>query len=378
MFSDGQNQKCYKSGGERKEKCGVSNWITAKLHQMVKEEINAGKKIVVCPYGEWGMFLTDILDKAYGIKNTLVLDNGLSKYNSNIHSVDYLKKCNTESLTLILTSISAKSSREIQNQIEALGIDICVRNILELEIEESPYKESYFRELKKLLCCKKVEGKELIRVGSSKGDGGYIMAADFDNRMCAYSCGVGNDVSWDLDIANRGMKVFMYDHTIYHLPEVHNNFTFCNFGIGKGRNCVPLREILEKNNDLDNHGLILKMDIEGAEWEVLDDISSDLLNNFKQISLELHDVCEWERREEILKVLRKVIMTHQAIWVHGNNAGRAEIANGILMPNLIEVTFIRKESYSFINEECRFPMSLDLPNLKYRSDFELGNWGAEV
>lgn len=68
-------------------------------------------------------------------------------------------------------------------------------------------------------------------------------------------------------------------------------------------------------------------------------------------------------------------MTHQAVWIHGNNAGQAEVANGILIPNLIEVTFVRKDSYLLIDAECDFPMSLDLPNLKYRNDFELGNWG---
>ncbi len=352
-----------------------STWIRAKLHQMVKEEINAGKKIVVCPYGEWGMILVDILEKAYGIKDTIILDNGLSKYNSDIHSVEDLKKWNTEDMTLILTSISVKNSKEIQNQIKGLGINICVKNILEPEIEESPHKESYFRELKKTLCCKKVEGKKLIRIGSGEGDGGYVMVDDFDNMMCAYSCGIGNDVSWDMDIAKRGIKVFMYDHTICRLPKVHNNFIFYNFGIGEGSNCLPLREILKKNDNLDNHDLILKMDIEGAEWEVLDDISSDLLSNFKQISLELHDVCKWECREEILRVLQKIRVTHQAVWIHGNNAGKAEVANGVLIPNLLEVTFVKRDSYSFVDGECVFPMSLDLPNLAYREDFELGNWG---
>ncbi len=353
----------------------MSTWIRGKLHQLVKEELNAGKEIIICPYGEWGMLLADLLEKAYGRKNTIILDNGLSKYNPDIHSVEDLSKYDTKNMTLILTSTSAKNSEEIQSQIKALGINICIKNILELETEERSYKESYFRDIKKILSCKKVVGKELIRVGSGEGDGGYIMIDDFDHTMVAYSCGIGNDVSWDMDIANKGMKVFMYDHTISRLPRVHNNFIFYNFGIGEGSKCLPLGEILKKNGHLDNRDLILKMDIEGAEWEVLNDISSDLLYNFKQISLELHDICKWEWRQKILKVLQKIRMTHQAVWIHGNNAGQAEVANGILIPNLIEVTFVRKDSYLLIDAECDFPMSLDLPNLKYRNDFELGNWG---
>ncbi len=352
----------------------MSTWIRGRLHQMVKEEINAGKRIVVCPYGEWGMFLVDLLEKAYGIKDTIILDNGLSKYNSAIHSVEELVTWDTKDMTLILTSINHKNNKEIQDQIRKLDGDIFIRNILEPEIQENPGREAYFRELKKLLCCKKVAGKEFIRVGNDEGDGGYIMVDDFDNTMRAYSCGVGNDVSWDCDIANRGMKVLLYDHTISHLPKVHNNFIFYNFGIGEADNCVPLKEILKRNHDLDNQNLILKMDIEGAEWEVLDDIPSELLNNFKQISLELHDVCKEDYCENILRVLQKMGVTHQAVWIHGNNAGKAEIAKDILIPDLIEVTFVRKDCYTFIDERCEFPMSLDLSNLKYRSDFELGNW----
>lgn len=353
----------------------MGSWIGAKLHQVVKEEIDAGKKMVVCPYGEWGMYLADILEKAYGIKDAVVLDNGLYKYNSAIYPVEDLKKWDTSDMTLLLTSVSSKNRQEIQNQIKELGIDICVKNIFEPEVEVRPDKGFYFRELKKALCCKKVEGKELIRIGSREGDGGYVMVDDFDGTMRAYSCGIGNDVSWDMDIANKEMSVFMYDHTIDHLPKVHNCFHFYRLGIGEGSDCLPLEEILKNNGDLDNRNLILKMDIEGAEWEVLTALSSKLLNHFKQIALELHDICKVEYQEKILNVLQKIKTTHQAVWIHGNNANNAEMAEGILIPNVIEVTYARRDSYKFNDAECKFPMSLDLPNLRYKADFELGNWG---
>lgn len=353
----------------------MNNWIRARLHKLIKEEINAGKRIIVCPYGEWGMVLADILEKAYGIKDTIILDNGLSKYNSEIHPVEELKEWNTEDMTIILTSISIKNSKEIERQIKELGINISIKNILQPEIQESPQKESYFQDLKKILYCKKVRKKILMRVGGDEGDGGYIMVDDFDNTIRAYSFGIGNNVSWDMDIANKGMKVFLYDHTIDHLPRVHNNFTFYKLGVGKGNNCLPLEEILNDNGDLDNHNLIMKMDVEGTEWDVLDNIPISLLSNFKQISLELHGVCKCECQEKILKILQKISVTHQAIWVHGNNADKAEVANGILIPNLIEVTYVRRDSYSFDDGACKFPIPLDLPNLMYRHDFDMGNWG---
>lgn len=352
-------------------------WVRGKLRKMIQEEIDTGRKIVVCPYGEYGMVLVDFLEKMYGIKDVIILDNGLSKYNSSIHAVEDLKGMDTKNMTLILTSISVKNNEEIKKQIKELGTDIVIRNILEPEIQNSPQKADYFQDIKKHLCCKRIREKSYVRIGGDRGDGGYIMVDDFNDKMRAYSVGIGDNVSYDSELANKGIKVFMYDHTICRLPQVHSNFIFHRLGVGTGDNCLPLEDILRENDDLDNHNLILKMDIEGAEWEALDSVSSELLSNFIQISLELHGICNLEHKEKILRTLQKISLTHQAIWVHGNNADKAEIANEILIPNLIEVTYIRKDACLFEDGACEFPMPLDLPNLARRRDFILGNWGEQ-
>ena len=66
---------------------------------------------------------------------------------------------------------------------------------------------------------KSVLGGELIRLGR-KNDGGYVMLNEFDEKMEAYSFGINDDISWDLDIANRGLNCWMYDHTIQRLPAI--------------------------------------------------------------------------------------------------------------------------------------------------------------
>lgn len=354
----------------------MRTWIRAKLNKIIREEINSGKRFAVCPYGEWGMVLTDLLQKGYGLDDVLIFDNGLSDYNSAIHSVQELQEMNTEEIVLILTSISTRNSDEINKQIRALDIPITIRDILEPEIKECSYKSQYFHDLKNLLLCKKVKNQKPIRIGGSEGDGGYVMIDDFKNSICAYSFGIGSNVSWDMDIAIRDMKVFMYDHTIYHLPQVHNNFIFKKLGVGEGEGCISLTDILKSNDHLNNHNLIMKMDIEGGEWDVLTNTPSQLLNNFKQITLELHDLCNQENGKKIFNVLKKINLTHQAIWVHGNNGNEAQKAGGILIPNLLEITYLRKDSYLFESADCVFPMLLDLPNLMYRHDFVLGNWGG--
>lgn len=56
-----------------------------------------------------------------------------------------------------------------------------------------------------------------IRLGRNF-DGGYVMADCFDDVEAAYSLGINDDVSWDFDIAMRGIDVYQYDHTIDALP----------------------------------------------------------------------------------------------------------------------------------------------------------------
>jgi hypothetical protein len=66
-----------------------------------------------------------------------------------------------------------------------------------------------------------------VRMGK-KFDGGYVMLDSFNrqNVDAAYSFGIDNDVSWDLDMARRGIDVFMFDHTISKLPRDHTKFHF--------------------------------------------------------------------------------------------------------------------------------------------------------
>ena len=77
---------------------------------------------------------------------------------------------------------------------------------------------------------KKVEYFEKARIGNA-GDGGYIMLDDFNGIEAAYSLGINDDVSWDLNIARLGIDIFQYDHTIDKLPEENSRFHWFRTGI---------------------------------------------------------------------------------------------------------------------------------------------------
>ena len=114
------------------------------------------------------------------------------------------------------------------------------------------------------------EGISLIRIGND-GDGGYVMGDIFDKVDAAYSFGIAEDVTWDKQIANRSIPVFMYDHTIDKLPEVHPKFHFFKTGICGKPNLPQMKDIgtLIKENGHQGKNLLLKMDIEGFEYPLL-------------------------------------------------------------------------------------------------------------
>ena len=81
-----------------------------------------------------------------------------------------------------------------------------------------------------LLKPKGVFGKKKIRIGSLK-DGGYVLLDDFENIKFAYSFGISNEISFDKDLADKNIDIYMYDHTINKLPFLHKKFHWKKIGI---------------------------------------------------------------------------------------------------------------------------------------------------
>ena len=230
---------------------------------------------------------------------------------------------------------------------------------------------------------KNVENQKLVRVGGDN-DGGYLMIDDFDNKKIAYSFGIGNNISWDSDVASRGLDVYMYDHTVSKITDIETNDKLHFFSVGlaatedeNGR-FATLDELIRKNNHLDNRNMILKMDIEGAEWDALFGISEDTLNRFQQIVIELHGLMNETRWELYLDVLNQIAQTHQAVHVNANNTCAYITIDGVIIPDTLEVTFYRIEGSSFRELKMNEPFydCLDQRNVEYLDEIVLGNWNV--
>lgn len=242
----------------------------------------------------------------------------------------------------------------------------------------------YYDELQDLLHISKAEGPELIRVGR-KHDGGYIMLRDLRNRGggIAYSFGLGYDVSWDKDMASRGYDVFMYDHTIDKLPDNDPRFHFFRKGLAGGTehddNLDTLDNFIKANHHEGKHDMILKMDVEGYEWDFLLSASPETLSRFSQIVFEFHGINEPGRTEKILKALHNLNRTHQLIHLHTLNIGYCVTRGGKIFGNQIEAAYALKSKYNFIHDyDVILPLDIDTPTNPDLPDIQPGEWNRKA
>jgi hypothetical protein len=160
------------------------------------------------------------------------------------------------------------------------------------------------------------------RFGSAN-DGGYLMCENLIEPLdAAYSYGVGRNDDWGCDVSRRyHVKVYQYDCFDPAHPICNGGtFVFHNECVGdrterrKSRFFDTLENQIRKNGD-SGRRLIIKMDIEGAEWDSLLAAPDELLASIPQIAMELHGFDD----PKIVEVLRKLKRNFYLVNLHFNN-----------------------------------------------------------
>jgi methyltransferase FkbM-like protein len=224
-----------------------------------------------------------------------------------------------------------------------------------------------------------VPGHSKRRIGAAR-DGGYVMLDDFAAARNALSLGIGNDVSWDLDMAARGFRVFQYDPTVAASPEASPHFAFHrNRVVGRRRQAcdVTLAEIMDRPELAADRDVIAKIDIEDAEWEVLAKTDPAVLRRIRQIAVEFGEIRRFADRDwrtVMLAAVKNITTHHACIHIHGNNWGPFTVVGGIPFPNFFEVTLVRRADYRLVPSSATFPTEFDRPNNPKMPDFHLGRW----
>jgi len=214
------------------------------------------------------------------------------------------------------------------------------------------------------------------RVGGAD-DGGYVLADCLSPAQPILSLGIGPDVSFDLELAQQGHAIVMFDHTVDALPASHPNFTWHRLGVaapaqasGDLRSLAALMALLPPSGAAP----ILKMDVEGAEWDVLAAADPDALGRFAQITLELHSLLRLD--DAAFNATAHAALTALAtrfvpIHVHANNCGPQGYVGGFALPDTLEITYIRRDLAHTVPSCTWYPTALDRSNWRGGVDYVL-------
>lgn len=179
-------------------------------------------------------------------------------------------------------------------------------------------REAIFAELQPIA----LKNCTLKRFGSAN-DGGYLMCENLIEPLDgAYSYGVGPNDDWACEVSRRyHVPVHQYDCFDPARPTCNGGtFVFHNECVGD-RNGYreshffdTLENQIKKNGDTGRR-LIIKMDIEGAEWDSLLAAPEELLASIPQITMEMHGF----DHPKIVEVLRKLKRNFYLVNLHFNN-----------------------------------------------------------
>ena len=171
-------------------------------------------------------------------------------------------------------------------------------------------REALFAEVQPV----KLTNCELARYGE-KHDGGYLACRNLLPEVrAAYSYGISGYDGWGCEISTElKVPVHQYDcfdtrhpscpggQTIFH-PECVGGSSSTDAG---GRVFDSIQGQITRNGDSDKH-LVMKMDVEGAEWESLLSTPDAVFEKIDQLILEFHGVDKnIERSREVVLKLKE-------------------------------------------------------------------------
>jgi len=200
---------------------------------------------------------------------------------------------------------------------------------------------------------------EIDRYGGA-GDGSYIIPTDIVNKKSfLVSGGLGDNNNFEIQLARSGIKGFQIDNSISKPPKNHKNLNFVSKTLGAldDEESISLKTLI--NNVSTNKAVIVKLDIEGGEIEALRNLPKNILQKITCLSMELHSISSLHDDNQILEMLKYLNRSgFRSIYLQANNGCLTYIMSGYLIPDNMEVTFVKKNRVTkpTLNEISRIKM----------------------
>lgn len=208
---------------------------------------------------------------------------------------------------------------------------------------------------------------DLKRIGSSEGDGGYLVPQSNLSPDRVFSPGVASNSDFENYFLERQIPCHLLDGSISSPPVHHKMMTFEKKWLAStsSSNSWSLDDWVS-NHAKPKESLLLQMDIEGAEFDVLLSASRSTLDRFTVIVVELHELSMVTNRHglKLLNLLlEKLLLSHRVVHAHPNNCCPGVEFRGFAWPEVIELTLVHKNQTGLFTERpAQLPHALDKPN----------------
>jgi hypothetical protein len=237
-------------------------------------------------------------------------------------------------------------------------------------------RESTVLDALALLVPSDLMGETKARFGAP-GDGSYVLVNRCRPTQNVISFGIGPSVSFDLAMAERGHRIFLFDHTIDVLPAQHARFIWIKQGICAVSEQDPALDTLEAHLarlDLGSDDPILKIDVEGAEWGIFAYMPVAVLQRFEQITFEAHFLNKLEEphfNALVQRALGNLAAQFTLCHVHANNFGGIHMLGSLPVPETLELTYIRSDVVRSVPSATFYPTTYDAPNCPHWPELRL-------
>lgn len=206
-------------------------------------------------------------------------------------------------------------------------------------------------------------GIDLIRVGS-EGDGGYLIPDDLKGIEYCFSPGVSTLADFEDQLADMNIKSFMADYSVASPPLDRPECTFDRKFLGSSDRDPYFTLTTWKDKYLKDYrgDFLLQMDIEGYEYEVILSTPHALLNQFRILVIEFHEL------EKLFDAFvfnmfsacfEKLLESFYVVHIHPNNCTEVVRRGDIEVLRAMEFTFLSKRRATKVAPQTKFPHSLD-------------------